>query len=265
MVYMVRTRLRAGLPRRALGAGAIILAALLGAGCQAPVPAPESGEAPQVEFPAAQYRALAARGPVYVLDAAASSVRIFVYRGGPMAHLGHNHVVAVTDFRGAVYLPDDTAQARFDLVFPVAALAVDRPGDRAAAAGAFDSEPDTEAVEGTRANMLGSEVLAAERHPRIALRSAAVDGELPVIELTLEVALHGQRRELTVPVRIDRVDERLVAEGQFRLRPSRFGIEPFSVAGGALQVRDSLGIRFRLLGERQSEPFRTPQGREEGG
>ncbi len=265
MMDMARkTRPWTGSQRLALRAGVVILAALLGAGCRTPAPAPGSGDSAQADLPVARYRALAARGPVYVLDAAASSVRIFVYRGGPMARMGHNHVVAVTDFRGAVYLPDDTAQARFDLVFPLEALAVDRPGDRAAAAGAFDSAPDAEAVAGTRANMLGPEVLAAHRHPRIGLRSTAVDGDLPVIELTLEVTLHGQRRQLTLPVWIERADERLVAEGHFRLRPSRFGIEPFSVAGGALQVQDALGIRFRLVGERQPEPFRRPQGREQG-
>lgn len=262
---MARTWPRTGSQRLTLRAGVAILAVLLGSACQAPAPAPEPENASKVEFPAAEYRALAARGPVYVLDPAKSSVRIFVYRGGPLARMGHNHVVAVADFRGAVYLPDDTAQARFDLVFPVDELAVDRPGDRAAVAGAFDSAPGAEAVAGTRANMLGPEVLAAQRHPRVGLHSAAVAGELPVIELTLTVVLHGQRRELSVPVWIARAGERLVAEGQFRLQPSRFGIEPFSVAGGALQVHDTLGIRFRLVGERRPEPFAPRRGREEGG
>ncbi len=267
MAETTETRPRAGSPtarashRRAFYAGVAGLALLLGAGCRAPLPSPAPEDASRLDFPAADYRALAERGSVYVLDAAASSVRIFVYRGGPLARLGHNHVVAVTDFRGAVYLPDDPEQARFDLVLPVEAFAVDRPADRAAVGGAFDSALDAEAVTGTRANMLGPEVLAAERYPRIALRSVAVAGDLPVLELRLEVALHDQRRELTVPVWIERAGERLVAEGQFRLRPSRFGIEPFSVAGGALQVRDTLGIRFRLVGTHERAPFASRSGR----
>lgn len=261
MAEATETRPHAGPPtarlsrRRACYTCVAGLALLLGVGCRTPLPSPAPEEASPLDFPAADYRALAERGPVYVLDAAASSVRIFVYRGGPLARLGHNHVVAVTDFRGAVYLPDDPEQARFDLVFPVAALAVDRQEDRAVAAGSFDSSPDAEAVAATRANMLGPEVLAAQHDPRIGLRSVAVAGELPVVELRLEVTLRGQRRELTVPVWIERAGERLVAEGQFRLRPSRFEVEPFSVAGGALQVRDTLGIRFRLVGQRQPEPF----------
>jgi hypothetical protein len=237
---------------------------LLGAGCRTPVPSAAPEDAPRTDFPAADYRALAERGPVYRVDADGSSVRIFVYRGGPLARLGHNHVVAVTDLRGGVYLPEDTAQARFDLVFPVAALAVDRAGDRAATAGAFDSPPDADAVASTRTNMLGPEVLNAERYPRIALRSVSVTGELPVLDLTLAVTLHGQRREVTVPVWIERTGARMIVEGQFRLRPSNFGIEPFSVAAGALRVRDTLGIRFRLVGVREAEPFASQDERAQG-
>lgn len=246
--------------RRPIKLGAAGLAAVLAGACQTgggpPGTATEPGTAPT--FPAAEYRDLAEQGFVYVLDPAASSVRIFVYRGGPMARFGHNHVAAVTGFRGAVHLPDDPARGRFDLVFPVEDLALDRPADRDGVAGAFDSSPDSEAVAGTRANMLGPEVLDAQAHPRIGLHSVNVEGAPPVLEATVRVALHGQRRTLTVPVWIERADEaRLVAEGQFTLRQSDFGIEPFSAAGGALHVRDRLSIRFRLVGDRRTDPFPT--------
>ncbi len=233
------------------------LATVAIAGCQSVSEGPrvDDGAKKSVEFPAATYRRLAADGPVYVLDPSRSSVRIFVYRGGPLAEMGHNHVVAVREFRGAVFLPGELTNARFDLVFPLDALAVDRAEDRAGVAGAFGSAPDEEAIRGTRANMLGSDVLEADRYPRAALHSTSLEGDLPVITLNLRVRLHGETNEYTVPVWIERTGERLVAEGQFRLRQSRFGIEPFSAAGGALQVRDALSIRFRLEGERRERPF----------
>lgn len=248
-------------PERAPGAlrrlAAMALATLVTAGCQSVALGPRVDDGPKgtVEFPTATYRRLATDGPVYVLDPTRSSVRIFVYRGGPLAEMGHNHVVAVRDFRGAVFLPGELADARFDLVFPLDALAVDRPGDRAGVAGAFDSRPDEEAIRGTRANMLGNEVLEADRYPRAALHSTSVEGDLPVVTLTLRVRIHGETNELTVPVWIERADQRLVAEGQFRLRQSRFGIEPFSAAAGALRVRDTLSIRFRLVGEQRTRAF----------
>ena len=238
----------------------LALVAVVAAACQ-PTRAPRVDDAAApAAFPVAAYRRLAADGPVYVLRPERSSIRSFVYRGGPLAQMGHNHVVAVPDFRGAALLPEDLSAGRFDLVFRAEDLAVDRPADREGLAGAFGSRPDADAVAGTRANMLGTDVLAAEHWPRVALHSTSVDGELPVLALGLRVQLHGETAELTFPVRIQRADERLVAEGQFRLRQTRFGIEPFSAAGGAQQVRDTLAVRFRLVGERREKPF--PEGTE---
>lgn len=255
---------RPRLPRRAAGSrrrGAGILVALAlvaAAGCQAPARAPAVAEPPgsgPIAFPAAEYRALAGRGAVYVLDPAASAVRVFVYRGGPLARLGHNHVAAATDFRGAVFLPDDPADGRFDLVVPVAGLALDRPADRRAAGAAFAGELSDEAIRDTRANMLGPDLLDAGRHPHVVLRALRIEGALPVLEVTAEVVLRGARHETTVPVWVRRAGGRLVVEGQLRLRHADFGLEPFSAAGGALRVQDAIGVRFRLVGERRERPF----------
>ena len=42
--------------------------------------------------------------------------------------------------------------------------------------------------------MLGREVLDAAPHPRIGLSSVAVDCELPVLDPTLALILHGRPR-----------------------------------------------------------------------
>lgn len=234
---------------------ALVLAVTLG--CQAPVRAPTMLEpdAGPITFPAAEYRALAGRGPVYVLDPGASTVRVFIYRGGPLARLGHNHVASATGLRGAVFLPDDPADGRFDLVIPVAGLALDRPADRRAAGAAFAGDLSEADVRDTRENMLGPDQLDAERYPHVALRARRVEGALPVLEVTADVVVRGARHQITVPVWVARAGERLVVEGQFRLRQSDFGIEPFAAAAGALRVQDGLGIRFRLVGERRERPF----------
>lgn len=231
------------------------LAVAMVAGCRAPAPAVPWPDAGPIELPVAEYRALADRGPVYVVDPDASRVRIFIYRGGPLARMGHNHVAAATDFRGVVFLPDEPAGGRFDLVIPVAGLALDRPDDRREAAGAFAGDLPDDAVRDTRANMLGPDLLDAGRHPHIALRARRVEGALPVLEVTADVVVRGARHEVTVPVWVRRADARLVVEGQFRVRHTDLGIEPFTAAGGALRVQDGLGIRFRLVGERREPPF----------
>ena len=227
------------------------------AGCQA-VPHPPSTLQPAagpVSFPAGQYRALAQRGPVYVVDSDASSVRIYAYRAGPLASLGHNHVVAAQTMQGAIFLPGDPSNGRFDLVLPVQRLELDRPEWRRQTAGEFNSRLSDGAIAGTRRHMLGKAVLDAERYPRIAIRATSVQGELPVLDVTADVVLHGVKHSVQVPVWVQRDGDRITVEGQFRLRQTDFGIQPYSAAGGALQVADDLGIHFRLVAERRRDPF----------
>lgn len=254
-----------GTPRQWPGRIAGVLAALAVAagGCQAPGPAPvvpELGSGPGA-FPVDAYRDLATRGPVYVLDPQASTVRVFVYRGGPLARMGHNHVARATGLRGAVFLPDDASAGRFDLVIPVAGLVLDRPADRRAAGPAFAGALSDEAIRATRANMLGPDQLDAANHPHIVVRARRVAGAPPVLEVSAEIVVRGAAHEITVPVWLRRADGRLVVEGQLRLRHADFGLEPFSAAAGALRVRDGIGVRFRLVGERRERPFAGDQGK----
>ena len=61
----------------------------------------------------------------YVVDGAASDVRILAFRGGPLAKVGHNHVIRVHDLEGDVYVAPDFRESGFALTFPVAKLQVD--------------------------------------------------------------------------------------------------------------------------------------------
>jgi len=239
--------------------GVVLALAALAGGCQTAPHPPAALEpaAGPITFPADQYHRLAQRGPVYVVDADASRVAIYVYRTGPLARLGHNHVVMATRMRGAIYLPDDPGDGRFDLVLPVEGLALDRPEWRRETAGAFDGTLSADAIEGTRKNMLGADVLDGDRYPRIAIRATSVAGGLPVLTVKADIVLHGVRNSVEVPVRVTRDGDRIAVEGQFRIRQTDFGIEPFSAAAGALRVGDALGIHFRLVGEHSADPFPT--------
>jgi hypothetical protein len=71
-------------------------------GCVLQVVAPpQPGKGEPAEFPGAHYRALLAQGkPVFRVDPARSIVVIEVRRGGSLARLGHDHVVASHDLAG---------------------------------------------------------------------------------------------------------------------------------------------------------------------
>ncbi len=107
----------------------------------------------------------------YRIDAQASQVLILVYRDGPAAQLGHNHVLSVQQLTGEILWPADPAQASFSLQFPVAGLGIDDPELRAQLGADFRAPVDAASIAGTRAHMLGAKLLDAEHYPVIRIRS----------------------------------------------------------------------------------------------
>ena len=64
-------------------------------------------------------------GRVYRIDESRSELRILVYRSGPLAHFGHNHVIVNHSVRGAVRLAEAAGESEFTLSIPVAGFVVD--------------------------------------------------------------------------------------------------------------------------------------------
>jgi hypothetical protein len=178
------------------------------------------------------------------IDPDATEVRVLVYRAGPLAALGHNHVITSSALAGRIdSLPG--GEYRFDLALPVETFAVDLPLPRADEGPDFATPVADDARAGTRANMLGERVLDAARFPVIRLagetRSAA-DGAR---SLALAVTLRDATREFRVPVTLESGD-RPVLQGELSLTHADLGLTPFSVMGGMLSVRDDLLVRFRV-------------------
>jgi len=68
--------------------------------------------------------------------------------------------------------------------------------------------------------------------------------------VTIVVQIRNSTQALSVPVTLAGNDKTLRAHGEIELRQSDFGITPFSVAMGALQVLDVVKVRFDLLASR---------------
>jgi hypothetical protein len=185
-------------------------------------------------------------GQVYRIDPARSELRIRVYRGGRLARLGHNHVVASRDVRGFVFLAESLPDSVADLYVPAGTLIVDDAADRAAAGEDFDYTLDANAVAGTRRNMLGEAVLDADHHPFVRIHAAVEEGAAPDIRLRLAITIRGVTRDYVVPARLVLSAGRLMLSGALALRQSDFGITPYSVLGGALQVQDTLRLDYRI-------------------
>lgn len=197
-----------------------------------------------------EYAELAQHDKVYRLDAARSKIRIYAFRAGTAAQLGHNHVLNAPQFSGWVYFPhEQLADARFDLEFRLDTLQLDDPQERARLGEAFASTPSASALQRTREHMLGEDNLAAEHYPFLRIHSVQVRGELPKLAVKVQIELHGQRREMWLPLEVGRDAAQLHVSGAMVLRQTDFGVQPYSVLGGFLAVQDELVIEFALHGE----------------
>jgi hypothetical protein len=53
---------------------------------------------------------------------------------------------------------------------------------------------------------------------------------------------------MLIPLNVDVLQNRIIANGSFVLRQSDFGIQPYSVLGGLLAVQNEVVIEFMLVG-----------------
>ena len=201
---------------------------------------PTRREAP-VEYPRAYYEEAAAQGkPVYRIDPEHSLVVIEVRRGGSLARLGHDHIVAARSVAGHV-APE---AGRADLYIALDDLIVDEPALRDAAG--FDTQPSAPDIAGTRANML-EKVLESGKFPHALIR---VDRAGASDKLAVSITLHGVTRTLDVPALIDIRDRQAIVTGRLEFNQTEFGITPFSILGGAIQVQDRLSLQFTITASR---------------
>jgi len=190
-----------------------------------------------------------AGGKVFTLDPKTSAVRIYAFRAGRAAKVGHNHVLSAPQFTGFFHLPPEGAlNARFDLEFRLDQLEIDNPEYRSVLGSAFSSFLSHEAIEGTREHMLGKDNLQADQFPVVRIHSLQIAGEAPKFAAKAQVEMHGQKREIWVPLSVEGLPDRLSAAGSFVLRQTDFGAQPYSVLGGMLAVQDEVVIEFKLLG-----------------
>ena len=224
---------------RHLIAALVALIAACSQPAQEPVSLSASDSSP-TDFPAAAYAEAAARGQrVLQIDPTHSLLAITVRRGGTLARLGHDHVVASHTLQG--YVQPEQGQA--DLYVALDQLTVDEPALRAQAG--FDTQPSAADIAATRANMLGK-VLQTSQHPfaRIHVRTPpSASGE---VMLELDLTLRGVTRSFSVPAQIRDERDGLHIAGELSFDQSSFGITPFSILGGAIQVKDSLELRFEV-------------------
>ena len=184
---------------------------------------------------------------VYRIDPRRSQLQVLVYRAGAMASLGHDHVIGNAALSGWVELARPVGDSRFRLEVPVAAFVVDAADARRAVGGDFAAPVPAQARAATREHMLGADQLDAARHPTIVVSSLAISGVEPDLTARVAVRVAGRTAAITVPFVLARASGRLSATAAFDLRQTALGLTPYRVMLGALRVRDTIGVRVRLV------------------
>jgi len=183
---------------------------------------------------------------IYRVDSEHSELRILVYRAGPLAKLGHNHVLINRLLTGWIDMSGKPGSSSFALVIPSRRFIVDESSSRREEGGDFDSLVDDDAKAGTLRNMQSAALLDAGRFESITVRSISINGTEPNLTAGLVINVAGHESKVNAPFVVEQMAGKLSATGTLKLRQSALGLAPFSVMMGALQVQDEITVKFRL-------------------
>jgi hypothetical protein len=187
-------------------------------------------------------------GRPYDVVAAQSLLTVLVYRAGPLARAGHNHVIASHELTGTVYVTADPARSSCEVHVPVGSFTVDEPELRAreGSESEFPAEVPQSARDGTRTNMLSEAVLDAMHYPAVNITCLQLESA-PTPAARVRIALRGRDTTVAVPVKYSLGPLELSADGELALKQTELGLTPFTALLGALQVQDEMRIRVHLV------------------
>ena len=215
---------------------------LLATGCAMP---------PQVPPAALPPAARAAEAlPYEAWSIVTSRLEVRVYRDGPMMQFGHNHVITSDALAGVIELRDSRTASGFTLDLPLASLLVDDPAARAAAGPDFANPVPAKDREGTVHNMLGPAVLDAARQAVLRFTADGISGGPGDYTARVRVGLRGEERVIDVPLTVSLEGDLMRIHANVHLHHADLGLAPFSIALGALRVRDVFEIDCRLEARR---------------
>jgi len=180
---------------------------------------------------------------VYAIDPGISRFTVRAFAGGMFSAFGHNPTLAIREFEGeARFSPDVLDEAGLVIRIKASSLAI------------TDSISDKDRRE--LELILNQDVLETSRYPEISFESTKVsaskagDGQF-FVTVVGTLTLHGVSNTQAVSAQIALTGDMLRAHGEFSVLQSAYGIQPVSVAGGALKVKDELKCSFDIVGRKK--------------
>jgi polyisoprenoid-binding protein YceI len=163
------------------------------------------------------------------IDTEKSVMTVRVFKSGLFSGFAHDHEISAPIEEGS-----------FDPANPSVQLRVDARKLRV-----VDKEVSDKDRAEIQRTMLGLKVLDSDTFPEIRFRSTRVDhisdGKWLVHG---ELNLHGQTR----PVSVDLAEQNGHYRGVAELKQKDFGINPISLGGGTVKVKNELRVEFDIVG-----------------
>jgi polyisoprenoid-binding protein YceI len=161
-----------------------------------------------------------------------SRLEVLVGRAGPLAALGHPHVIRARRFEGSItYRPEDAARDSIAVTVVAGELYVVPAADSA----------DIPKITATMRNT----VLRVDSFPRITFASSAVIPTARGIHVEGTLTLVGRSRPVAFDAELTMSGDTLVGTAAFAVRQTEFGIRPYRKALGLVRVADE--VRFVLV------------------
>lgn len=141
---------------------------------------------------------------------------------------------------------NDLTQSSFQIKVPVKSLIIDKEEHRLQEGSDFDGVPSKNEIEEIRETMLSESSLNAEQHPFVEIQSKRISGEVPNLEIIIQLAIRGQSMQIKVPVKTTIGENIITVQGKINLKQTDFGIEPFQILLGSVKVKDEILLKFNI-------------------
>jgi polyisoprenoid-binding protein YceI len=164
------------------------------------------------------------------IDPAASTLSVKVWKTGLFSAFAHDHEISAPIIAGTV-----------------------RDGDNAAVKFSVNARGmkvlDADASASTRAEveqrMLSAEVLDVQQYAEIGFESSSIQSAgNGAYTVSGNLTLHGQTHPVLVKVKLIGPGK---YEGSAKLKQTTFGIQPISIGGGSIKVKDEIDINFTIV------------------
>lgn len=174
---------------------------------------------------------------LWTLDAADGELLLRTGVKGRAARMGHRLTIAMTRWQATVRWADANPVAA-ELVVETGSFQV--VGSQGGVKGL--SGPEKALV---RSNALGS--LDAGRFPEIHFTADVIEKTKKGYRLTGPLAISGKQRDHVIDLRTEDLGDSWRVSAESTVRQSNFGIKPYSLLMGSVQVADDVALSFTAV------------------